>query len=142
MADTTILLGNTKPLDVTKYEVDDQSAVQAVIDQHARAKDAVEVFPVFDPSEGGEPVDTGRRVVQLTRERGDLGNQICTMSFPEDWDLVDVLTAARSMWPFQSNDLPEWVEAEDEALAESVASLFRTGDHECVVGRPEGWEEG
>lgn len=74
--------------------------------------------------------------------RSELGNQITTVSFPDDMGFTDRLRAVESAWPFHSDDPPEWVECDDDdALAQLVARAFSSGDHECRVGRPRGWKE-
>jgi hypothetical protein len=40
----------------------------------------------------------------------------------------------------RAGDWPEWVEAENEELAEAVSNWFSARGHVCTVGRPDDWE--
>lgn len=92
------------------------------------------------------------RVVEKFRERGDtlrkrkrpdLRNQVTYVHFPDGTSLVDAVKNVVDLWPWHSDaDGPEWVESDDELLARAVAEHFTTGDHTCVIGRPDGWNQG
>lgn len=138
---TTILLGNTRPLEIFKSVTQDQSDVEA-IKAAAQESDDVRVsqLSVQDPDNpDADPIV--HHIVEIHRDRADLGNRITTVSVPADFSQRELLAAVENVWPQQSLDSPEWVECDDAFLAESVARLFRTDDHECSVGRPDGWEE-
>lgn len=92
-----------------------------------------------------EEIDDNGTVTSVTEERvkrPKLGNQITTVEFVPGMKLSEKLAAVESLWPKHSDDLPEWVESDDSALAGVVADQFTTDDHECRVGRPSGWKEG
>lgn len=98
----------------------------------------VEVFKERDPKSEIEGAEKEVRV-----ERSDLGNQITNVNFPEGTPDDEMLVHVRQLWPYHSDaDGPEWVECEDEHLANSVARMFTNETHECQVGRPSGWQEG
>lgn len=75
-------------------------------------------------------------------DRSDLGNTTTTVSFPDGWDLNEQLQAVGNLWSYHSDDPPEWVESDDDLLAQVVARNFTSDGHECAVGRPSGWKEG
>lgn len=50
------------------------------------------------------------------------------------------ITITRVYEERQSDDPPEWVESDSEALALLLADHWTTEDHECTVGRPANWE--
>ncbi len=85
--------------------------------------------------------ETGRKVTQSRKKRGDLGDQVTTVSFPAGMDLAEQLAAVTSLWESHSDEPPQWADSDDGLLAEVVARKFTTGDHECVVGRPKSWKE-
>lgn len=98
------------------------------------------------------------QLVKVTRP--DLGNQITYVDIP-DVDYLpaksgpgnmehvwrplrasEIVAIVNAKWNYHSDsDGPEWVECENEAVARAIADEFTWGDHECVVGRPDGWEE-
>lgn len=91
----------------------------------------------------GSPEDV---IVQVPRE--DLGFQVTSVTFPDGLTLLEKLADVGGLWPLHSPDPPEWVESDDEALAQLVAAQFtwEASDdrpaHTCKVGRPSGWKEG
>lgn len=141
MADTIIVLGNARPLEVFETVTLDSHDVRR-IKSAALPSDTVTVAEREHPpeEEGGAPQKA--HVVRVERVRKDLGNRETTMGFPEGWTDDEVLVAVRKMWREQSVLPPDWVEGDDAHLAESVARLFRVDGHECPVGRPDGWTEG
>jgi len=81
----------------------------------------------------------------IREKRGDLGNQITTFEFPDNIDGQTEIQLAHVVdaWPYHSDaDGPEWVESEDELLAQLIARRFTTDSHKCQVGRPKNWKEG
>lgn len=115
---TTVLLGNTAVVEVERtMRVDDT----------------------------GEPIrdENDQLIVDTIRHsRTELGNQITTVVFPVGTSYQEAVANVDHLWPYHSDDGPEWVEAEDQALAQKIAAHFTTESHSCQVGRPEGWEEG
>lgn len=81
-------------------------------------------------------------VTEVRHARGELGNRITTVSFPDDFNIAEQLAAVNGLWSYHSDDPPEWVESDDETLSSLVAHNYTTDDHACRVGRPKGWEEG
>jgi hypothetical protein len=79
--------------------------------------------------------------------RRDLGNQITSVEFPDGMSLVDQIKAVADLWPYHSDDPPEWVESDNTALAQVIAANFtwpsddERSAHTCSVGRPKQWEE-
>lgn len=68
-------------------------------------------------------------------------NMILRLLKPEDRDYAFGVLEIQSLWTgVHSNDPPEWVESNDRRFAEVLAEFFTSVDHECWVGRPEGWE--
>lgn len=123
---TTILLGNT--------------AVVEVIKRPRRETDPPEMASNGTELRDGVEVE----IVSDRIQRGDLGNRITTVEFPDelDGDLETQLGHIRHLWPYHSDtDGPEWVESADDLLAGAVARVFTTAAHECVVGRPTDWAE-
>jgi hypothetical protein len=47
------------------------------------------------------------------------------------------------LWQYHAvaGDLPEWVESDDQALAQAVSQWFSIRGHDCQVGRPDGWDD-
>lgn len=77
------------------------------------------------------------------RARPDLRNQITEVHLPDGTGLIDTVRNIADLWQWHSDaDGPEWVESSDPIVAVAVAEHFTTDDHECVVGRPDGWNEG
>ena len=66
----------------------------------------------------GDYVDAGNRVKIGVLEVGDL------------WQYHAV-----------AGDLPEWVESDDDELAQALSQWFSIRGHECSVGRPAGWDD-
>lgn len=87
-------------------------------------------------------IEDGEDVREQRTARPDLGNTLTTVSFPDGWDLGEQLKAVGDLWPYHSDDPPEWVESDDALLAEVVARNFTSDEHSCRVGRPSGWREG
>jgi hypothetical protein len=59
--------------------------------------------------------------------------------------LLEVLAEVTNAYDvYHSNDPPEWVEVSGakgfEGLALMLSSNYSVGGHECVVGKPDGWE--
>lgn len=71
------------------------------------------------------------------RTREDLGHQDTAMSFPDDWDAMEIVAEARNMWSHQSDAPPAWVESEDAGIASLVSAAFSTKESPVTVGRPE-----
>lgn len=75
------------------------------------------------------------------------GSRVFTMSFPNDWDIDECMTAlmdpkgvpgapGQAAWQNHSTGHPDWVDSDNPEFAELVAS--RTG---CRVGTPADVEE-
>lgn len=75
------------------------------------------------------------------RTRDDLEHQDTTMSFPDDWDPMEVVTAARNMWSHQSDAPPAWVESEDNGIAGLISAALSTKGSPVPVGRPDEKED-
>jgi hypothetical protein len=47
------------------------------------------------------------------------------------------------LWQYHAvpGDLPEWVESDDDELAQAISQWFSIRGHECTVGRPAGWDD-
>lgn len=55
---------------------------------------------------------------------------------PDEWDLSNMIDTVKKVFAsHHSDDLPEWVESDDEVLAQALAR-----DLGCPVGRPEDWK--
>lgn len=81
----------------------------------------------------------------IRTKRGDLGNQTTTVEFPDNLDGQTEVQLAHvvDLWSYHSDaDGPEWVETDDDLLAQLVARRFTSDSHTCRVGRPKGWKEG
>lgn len=55
---------------------------------------------------------------------------------------IGVLEVA-DLWQYHAvaGDLPEWVESDDDELAQALSQWFSIRGHECTVGRPGGWDD-
>jgi hypothetical protein len=47
------------------------------------------------------------------------------------------------LWQYHATpgDLPEWIESDDDALADALSQWFSIRGHECTIGRPAGWDD-
>jgi hypothetical protein len=88
----------------------------------------------------------------VTIKRPDLGSQITEISLPDsNWlpgfaprmghphserapKPSEAVRLINELWPYHSDELPEWVECEDEAFAQAISDELGIPTH-----RPEGW---
>lgn len=77
------------------------------------------------------------------RDRIDLQARVTEMQIPSSFTLAEGIAAVQTMWPWHSDtDGPEWVESDDPIIARAVSEQFTSDTHRCVIGRPDGWNEG
>lgn len=64
------------------------------------------------------------------------GNSITTFIVPDDVGALEAIRTVADTWtPYHSDDPPEWVESDNDVVADGVAEHFG-----CKVGRPKKWD--
>lgn len=110
--------------------------------------------PATDPD--GHPL--GNTITQISMRDGWDDEEVAQLAMSTDNDpvlnqirdyvegpdraKVGVLEV-QDAWQYHATpgDLPEWVESDDDDLAQGISQWFSIRGHECTVGRPAGWDD-
>ena len=135
---TFVLLGNTAPVNTVG----------------AAGASPGGLSPATDPS--GNPLGNTITQVSMRENWDDVEEAELALSSDNDQVLVQIgeyvdaenrvkigVLEVGDLWQYHATpgDLPEWVESDDDELAQALSQWFSIRGHECTVGRPAGWDD-
>ena len=86
--------------------------------------------------------DDTEGTLALSSDNDPVLNQIGNFLDADDGVKIGVLEIA-DLWQYHAvaGDLPEWVESDDDRLAQAISTWFSIRGHDCQIGRPAGWDD-
>ena len=127
---TEVLLGNTAPVN--------SEGVPAV---DANGKPVGNTITTFGMREGWDNEEESQ--LAMSTDNDPVLNQIRDY-LTEAPDRVKIgVLEVQDAWQYHATpgDLPEWVESDDDELAQAISEWFSIRGHDCAVGRPGGWND-
>jgi len=134
---TYVLLGNAAPVNAVSAGATPGGAVPAVDPEGNPLGNTIAQFTLREKWDDAEEAE-----LALSTDNDPVLNQIRDYLEVPDHVKIGVLEI-QDAWQYHAppGDLPEWVESDDDDLAQGISQWFSIRGHECSVGRPAGWDD-
>ena len=135
---TFVLLGNSAPVNTTTAGAVPGQMIPAVLPDGSPLGNTITEVSMNEGWDNEEEAE-----LALTTDNDPVLVQIRDfLTDAPDRVKLGVLTIV-DLWQYHAvlGDLPEWVESDDNELADALSEWFSIRGHDCTVGRPAGWDD-